>query len=325
VSPLEETSERALLVRRLREGYADARDPDANDLYVQFPTVTLDRTISDYHKAPGPINTSWYHCVEVEWPAPHVWVTRDTRNRSLNGPLAWMGTLIDGMRDNSGQMYMRNRYYDPASGRFTQEDPIGLAGGLNAYGFVGGDPVSYSDPYGLSCWDTNGKEIPCPTLNYAALALIQAIGGLNRTVPLGVIQAHQTRGYEGLQINAVGRTGFALGVNPQSGNAAIGFTGKVFFTASGVPDATVLATFERGGFDLGTGAFFAEGFIGSRLLNHVTIWGNANTDEGHLEVCGPSLPIVGKRCDRKDFSLNQSNPLNAVVRANRDRERKNAQ
>jgi uncharacterized protein RhaS with RHS repeats len=53
------------------------------------------------------------------------------------------------MRDASGQMYMRNRYYDPASGQFTQPDPIGLAGGLNAYGFAAGDPVSYSDPYGL--------------------------------------------------------------------------------------------------------------------------------------------------------------------------------
>jgi len=31
--------------------------------------------------------------------------------------------------------------YDPATGRFTQEDPAGLAGGLNAYGFAGGDPV----------------------------------------------------------------------------------------------------------------------------------------------------------------------------------------
>lgn len=28
-------------------------------------------------------------------------------------------------------------------------DPIGLAGGLNLYGFAGGDPVNYSDPFGL--------------------------------------------------------------------------------------------------------------------------------------------------------------------------------
>lgn len=36
-----------------------------------------------------------------------------------------------------------------AGGRFTQEDPIGLAGGLNLYGFAGGDPVNFSDPFGL--------------------------------------------------------------------------------------------------------------------------------------------------------------------------------
>jgi RHS repeat-associated protein len=48
-----------------------------------------------------------------------------------------------GMRD------MRNRQYDPKTGRFTQEDPIGLAGGMNLYGFAGGDPVNYDDPFGL--------------------------------------------------------------------------------------------------------------------------------------------------------------------------------
>lgn len=30
-----------------------------------------------------------------------------------------------------------------------QQDPIGLAGGLNLYGFAGGDPVNFSDPFGL--------------------------------------------------------------------------------------------------------------------------------------------------------------------------------
>ncbi|HEU0051971.1 MAG TPA: RHS repeat-associated core domain-containing protein, partial [Longimicrobium sp.] len=64
-------------------------------------------------------------------------------------PDRWFGSLIGGMRDGSGQLYRRNRYLDPASGRFTQEDPIGLAGGLNLYAFGGGDPISYADPYGL--------------------------------------------------------------------------------------------------------------------------------------------------------------------------------
>jgi hypothetical protein len=44
---------------------------------------------------------------------------------------------------------MRNRYYDPATGQFTQPDPIGIAGGLNVYGFAAGDPIGYADPYGL--------------------------------------------------------------------------------------------------------------------------------------------------------------------------------
>jgi RHS repeat-associated protein len=62
----------------------------------------------------------------------------------------WFGNLITGKTDASGLQYMRNRYYDPATGRFTQQDPIGLAGGLNLYGFAGGDPVNFSDPFGLS-------------------------------------------------------------------------------------------------------------------------------------------------------------------------------
>jgi RHS repeat-associated protein len=61
----------------------------------------------------------------------------------------WLGSLAQGNEDASGTIYMRNRYYNPQTGAFTQQDPIGLAGGLNTYGFAEGDPVSYSDPYGL--------------------------------------------------------------------------------------------------------------------------------------------------------------------------------
>jgi RHS repeat-associated protein len=62
----------------------------------------------------------------------------------------WLGSIVTGQKDASGLFYRRNRYYDPQANQFTQEDPIGIAGGLNTYGFAGGDPVSYSDPYGLS-------------------------------------------------------------------------------------------------------------------------------------------------------------------------------
>jgi len=40
------------------------------------------------------------------------------------------------------------RFYDPRVGRFTQEDPIG--DGLNWYGYVGGNPLAWIDPWGLT-------------------------------------------------------------------------------------------------------------------------------------------------------------------------------
>jgi RHS repeat-associated protein len=97
---------------------------------------------------PNPITDSLYYMV-IDWPAPYLWKTLDSRSRGYQGPVSWMGSLIEAGRDGSGQMYRRNRYYDPASGRFTQEDPIGLAGGMNLYGFAAADPVNFSDPFGL--------------------------------------------------------------------------------------------------------------------------------------------------------------------------------
>lgn len=41
------------------------------------------------------------------------------------------------------------RYYEPETGRYISPDPIGLAGGINIYGYVEQNPLSLIDPYGL--------------------------------------------------------------------------------------------------------------------------------------------------------------------------------
>jgi len=40
-------------------------------------------------------------------------------------------------------------WYDPGTGRFLSQDPIGLAGGVNLYAYAGNNPASYSGPFGL--------------------------------------------------------------------------------------------------------------------------------------------------------------------------------
>jgi uncharacterized protein RhaS with RHS repeats len=48
-------------------------------------------------------------------------------------------------------------WYDPQTGRFLSQDPIGLAGGVNLYAYAGNNPSSYSDPFGL-CIDSNDPD-----------------------------------------------------------------------------------------------------------------------------------------------------------------------
>jgi len=65
--------------------------------------------------------------------------------------LRYPGQVFD---EETGLSYNLHRYYDAETGRYIQADPIGLDGGWNRFGYVGGDPLSFFDPMGL-CSCTN--------------------------------------------------------------------------------------------------------------------------------------------------------------------------
>ncbi len=63
----------------------------------------------------------------------------------VHNPFQYTGRENDG----AGLYYYRARYYSTNLARFISSDPIGLMGGINTYAYVGGNPVSYTDPSGL--------------------------------------------------------------------------------------------------------------------------------------------------------------------------------
>ncbi len=50
----------------------------------------------------------------------------------------------------TGLHYNWHRYYDPATGRYITSDPLGLAAGLNTYGYAKQNPLSFVDRDGLN-------------------------------------------------------------------------------------------------------------------------------------------------------------------------------
>ena len=50
----------------------------------------------------------------------------------------------------TGFVYLRARYYDPATGQFMSRDPL-TATTRSPYGYVGGNPLNATDPLGLFC------------------------------------------------------------------------------------------------------------------------------------------------------------------------------
>lgn len=77
---------------------------------------------------------------------PYGNVTQTNNSAGFSNSYQYAGREADG----PGLYYYRARYYSPGMGRFISEDPMGFGGGqLNFYAYVGNDPLSRIDPYGM--------------------------------------------------------------------------------------------------------------------------------------------------------------------------------
>jgi RHS repeat-associated protein len=101
------------------------------------------------------------------------------------------GSIGHTTEDNTGLIYMRARYYDPALGRFISQDPA--RDGNNWYAYCNSNPTSYVDPTG--CEGTLGETL---TANGAAAGT----GGA------GVVSLF--RGVNGEQLKAIIENSYKL-------------------------------------------------------------------------------------------------------------------
>ena len=101
-----------------------------------------------------------------------------TRGSGATGGAGFSGAGVSS--SGAGFVYLRNRWYDPQSGRFLTQDPIGLAGGVNLYAYAGNNPTTFSDPFGLKvCF--SGSKAQIDRLHDAAEAAVNADLSLDKS------------------------------------------------------------------------------------------------------------------------------------------------
>ncbi|WP_127956576.1 RHS repeat-associated core domain-containing protein [Serratia microhaemolytica] len=133
-------------------------------------------------------------------------------------PLRLQGQYYD---SESALHYNRHRYYDPDCGMFINQDPIGLAGGLNPYQFAP-NTLMWVDPLGLESCAT-GRDSYEQARN-KALKWLEERGFKAERVNTGKFGA--TKGQPVGMTTADGKTGFRIEYDERSGAHINVFSGK---------------------------------------------------------------------------------------------------
>jgi len=170
---------------------------------------------------------------------------------------------------------MRNRWYDPNSGRFTQQDPIGFAGGSNLYGYTGGDPVNFSDPFGLEECEKAKEKCEKKATGVEALPL----GKIPAGAQFSLGGKEMTVGSQGMNIT--------LGVKP-GGQTVISGVGDIRVSLKLLPDVNIIA-FSK---DVNSGAFGAEGIWRLPTAPQVAIAGNEKEGTMWSQVRSLGVPVL---------------------------------
>lgn len=113
----------------------------------------------------------------------------------IENNLRFQGQYCD---EETGLHYNNFRYYNPDTGQFISQDPIGLLGGLNNYQYVP-NPVGWIDPLGLAC---AGSKKESPTL---LGAFRKVIAPIRKPLEIAITVMGLTMGYADVVGMAMGQ------------------------------------------------------------------------------------------------------------------------
>lgn len=124
-------------------------------------------------------------------------------NRYTYGPFGESAALAGTTHGYTGQRYdaetglyhYKMRQYSPKLGRFLQPDPIGMAGGINLYGYVGNSPLTTVDPLGLVTFTAGSSS--------ATLTAIDALDD----IPASVFHRDDNLEWVGFVVKAIFKAG----------------------------------------------------------------------------------------------------------------------